>query len=111
MDFVCTYLPTEVLETKCDYKLMVKTGVTGPSSYSSGGFKVTLDLNKIVDAVVVLKEGNNLYKVGYTISGNEITIQVFQLGYDSSNSTLTISEVADGTDLSGLNFTIIAIGY
>ncbi len=93
------------------YYIIETKKVAGPSSYATGGFTITMDeIREIEDAVVSMVDGNNMYKVSYSYSGNKITVQVYQLGYDSGTSSLTISEVADGTDLSGISFAIIAVG-
>ena len=85
--------------------------VNGTSSYTTGGFTVALDqLSKVHDAIVVLEDAGNLYKPGFTASGNTITITVYEYYYDATASAVAIKEVDAGTDLSQVRFKILAIG-
>ena len=93
------------------YYLLETKQASGPASYTTGGFTITLDgIREIKEAVVSIDDANNLYRVSYSHTGNTITVKVYQLGFDAGTSTLTISEVAAGTDLSALTFTVIAVG-
>lgn len=99
-----------IVETKSGYIFETKK-VSGPSSYATGGFSVDFPkLSQVHDAVVSLEDGDNLYKAGYSLSSNVVTITVYQLGFDTTTSTVTVSEVAAGTDLSSLNFKIVVVG-
>jgi len=96
---------------KGKYYLIEAKTVPGTSSYPTGGFAVNLDeLSKVHDAIVVLESADNLYKPGFTVSGNTITIQVYEYYYDTTASAVAVKEVAAGTDLSSVNFKILAIG-
>lgn len=89
--------------------VLVSGVVNGPSSYATGGFTITVpDITKVVNAVVVLKSGDNLYKAGFSSSGNKITVVVYELS--SSTAGLKVEEVAAGTDLSSVEFAYIVIG-
>lgn len=78
---------------------------TGPASYTTGGFTVTIDdLNNIEGAVVTTSGGYVASIAG--ISGNTITIAVYQ----EAGAAGALAEVTAGTDLSGVTFYIIAIG-
>ncbi len=86
---------------------MVKT-VTGPSSYSTGGFTVTInELERVEEAIVVASAGY-MAEVA-SISGNTVTIKVYDFDYPST-AVGPATEVADRTDLSSVSFKIIAIG-
>ena len=89
-------------------QILVIEKVTGPASYSTGGFTVTLSqLRKIHQAVAIC---NGSYKVGaISISGNSITIPVEYYDYDAAADGTAI-EVPAGTDLSAVEFLIIALG-
>lgn len=82
--------------------------VTGPTSYTTGGFTVTIDqLTAVYDAVVIAGRGY-LAEVA-SISGNTITIRVYQFDYPATAAGPAV-EVPAGTNLSGVTFRIIAIG-
>jgi len=94
--------------------IVMKT-TSGPSSYSSGGFTVTIgELEKISKAIVVpntnIEANDKVRQIRWTISGNTVTIVVREIDVTGS-SPVSWSEVADGTDLSDITFTIIAEGY
>lgn len=78
---------------------------TGPSSYTSGGFNVTISGLSKIHAAVVVSNGNRVAVVK-SISGNTITIAV----YEEAGAAGPLAEVAAGTDLSGYTFWILAIG-
>jgi hypothetical protein len=82
--------------------------VSGPSSYATGGFTVTInDLSRVDDAVVIAG-GGYLAEVA-SISGNTVTIVVRYFDYPATSAGTAV-EVPAGTDLSGVVFRIIAIG-
>ena len=81
------------------YKLYIDTA-TGPASYATGGFTVTVDGLTNVEKAVVIAGGGYTAEVT-SISDNTLTIVVY-----SSAGT----EVTAGTDLSGVTFVIIALG-
>lgn len=79
---------------------------TGPSSYASGGFSVTIsELDKVYVATVSAS-ANGYVPLIADINGNTIIIAVYQ----DSGAAGALEEVADGTDLSGVTFYIIALG-
>ena len=90
---------------------------TGPSSYSSGGFEVTIgELEKVDKAVAQVIGGGEYIAQVVSISGNKVTVKVRnnieQAVDENGTSTYTIGgEVADGTDLSSITFYVIAYGY
>lgn len=84
--------------------------VAGPSSYTTGGFTVSLTDFKTVNKAVVVGEnldGNMV--IQYSVSGNTLKIKVFTLSY-STASGITATEVSAGTDLSAYYFNIVAEG-
>lgn len=87
---------------------LVATDVKGPSSYTTGGFTVTIEgLSKIYEAVV--NAGNGYLAEVASISGNTITIKVYEFNYPATAAG-PATEVGAGTDLSGVTFRIIAVG-
>lgn len=81
---------------------------TGPASYSTGGFTVTIsELSKVDFAVVQATGGYKPEIAG--ISGNTITILVRQYDYPATAAGPAV-EVGAGTDLSGVTFYILAFG-
>ena len=104
-----------VIGLTADGKKIVQKIVTGPSSYSSGGFTETIGELKRIDAVQIsirtnLKTDNYVYVVDYSISGNTITFTVYRIDVTAS-SPASWSEVPDGTDISSLTIEVIAIGF
>jgi len=102
-----------VIGLTADGKKIVQKIVTGPSSYSSGGFTETIGELKRIDAVQIsirtnLKTDNYVYVVDYSISGNTITFTVYRI--DVTASTASWSEPT-GVDLSSLVIEVIAIGF
>lgn len=87
-----------------EYRILV-TAVPGSSSYTTGGFAVTVPLRK-VEFALVGSAGGYVAAIS-SISGNTVTIQVFQ-----SNSVVgTLVEVAAGTNLSSVTFPLVVVGY
>lgn len=86
---------------------------SGPTSYSSGGFNITVNgLSKIHTAIVTFKGSRPddlVYQLDVSWSGNVITVKVMSINVTAA-SPVSWTEVAAGTDLSGLTFDIIVIG-
>jgi len=80
-----------------DEKLYI-TQVSGPSSYSSGGFTVDHPFSRVSHAIAIASGG---YIAEASVSGNTVTVKV----YSGAGS-----EVTAGTDLSGVTITVIIIG-
>jgi len=103
-----------VVGLTADGKKIVREIVTGPSSYSSGGWTETIDELNMIQAVSIsikthLKTSNLVTVVDYSISGNTITFTAYQI--DVTATSASWSEPSDGTDLSSLVIEVIAIGY
>jgi len=85
-------------EVKC-----VVTRTAGPASYASGGFDATVsELSEVISAIVVAEKGYGAEIDWGNSSGNKLRI----VAYSSADT-----EVTAGTDLSGVYFTIIALGW
>jgi len=82
---------------------------TGPDSYASGGFEVTVGELRIVKHANVELSGGYVGEVA-SISGNTVTIKAYYFDYDASADGVAI-EVADGTNLSSVSVKVIAWGY
>jgi len=82
--------------------------VSGPSSYPTGGFTVTIArLAKVEDAMA---KGGGGYKAEVVaISANTIRVMVRQFDYPAASAGPAV-EVPAGTDLSGVKFRIVAVG-
>jgi len=94
------------------------TVTSGPSSYSAGGFTVTVpNANKIHGAIAVyLGSSDYLAQINdsFPKTGNTVKIMVRenieQAVNEGGTATYTIGkEVADGTDLSSLSFFVLVI--
>ena len=82
--------------------------MSGPSSYTAGGFTVTFSRLKRVLAAIVQGAGGYKAEVA-EISGNSVKVQVKYYDYDAAADGTAI-EVPDGTDLSGVNFILFVVG-
>jgi len=92
--------------------IVTATHTSGPSSYSSGGFTVTLgDLMEIEEVLVQLRNQDNAKRIKYSPSGNQVTIQIYTISADTSTGAISATEDADGTDESDLTFDIFAVGW
>lgn len=99
-------MATEVIAKFNDAKL-VKVTASGPSSYSSGGFSVTVDAEHVIDAFAAQSDSGYLVEIA-GISGNTVTLKVYEFNYPATASG-PAAEVSDGTDLSGVTFTFRAV--
>lgn len=78
---------------------------SGPASYTSGGFTVTVnELDKVHGAVATTSAGYVASIAG--VSGNTVTVAVYQ----EAGAAGALAEVGDGTDLSGVTFYIFVVG-
>lgn len=89
------------------HKLVAKA-VTGPASYSTGGFAVSFPELRVVHAALVVGGGGYKAEIA-SISGNTVTIRVLYYDYAAAAAGPAI-EVPAGTDLSGVTFYVLAIG-
>ena len=88
----------ETRETRSK-KLYIDT-VSGPASYTTGGFNITVSgLRKVDNAMVTITGAYKAEVVG--ITGNTVKVLV----RDTSGA-----EVTDATDLSGETITILVVG-
>ena len=89
-------------------KKIVVASSAGPSSYATGGFDVVIDELTSVDFAIVVCNGGYIAEVA-SITGNTVKVLVRYFDYDAAAGGTAI-EVASGTDLSGVTFTILAVG-
>jgi len=91
--------------------------VSGPSSYTSGGFNVRIPgASRILGAIAIyLGSGDYLAQINdsFPKTGNTVKVMVRenieQAVDEGGTATYTIGgEVGDGTDLSGLSFLVLA---
>jgi hypothetical protein len=97
-----------------DGRKIVQKVITGPSSYETGGFTVTLGEVNRIQALVVsvrtnLKVSNYVHAVDYSYTGNTITFTVYRMDV-TADAPSAWSEVPAGTDLSALTLEVLAIG-
>lgn len=101
----------EVIGATRDGKLLVWGSTSGPSSYSAGGFSVTVPVvRKVLKVLVASASGG--YKVepaSISVSGNTLTVPVFEYNYPATASG-PATQVGDGTDLSGVTFEFLILG-
>jgi len=93
-----------------DGSKLVKEEVSGPSSYTAGGFPVRMRELSVVTEVVRAKCDTGLLVEERipAASGNLVSLRVY---WPSGASGVPMVEVAEGTDLSAVKFTVWAIGY
>jgi len=98
-----------VLATLKDGRVIAKATSSGPSSYSSGGFDVTVtDLRKVEEVLCVRSDSGYLCEVAST-TNNVVKVKAYYFDYDATADGAAIEPT--GADLSGVTFTVIAIGY
>lgn len=97
-------------------KKIIKYVVRAPSSYTTGGFTVTINEVSSIKACQVsvrspLKVDNYVHQVEYDYdeSSNTITIKVSRIDVTGS-APVAWEEVPDGTDISALMLEILVIG-
>ena len=89
-------------------KIVLKTGVTGPSSYSSP-FTVTIDeLNRVEGVLDCRIDGGYVAEPVVYATGNVVGVKIY---YQTGASGEPLTEVADGTDLSARKIDVIAYGW
>jgi len=101
-----------VIATTVEGKKIVDVTVSGPTSYTTGGFPVTFSELDSVLYVLSAKANAGLVLNAYvaTQGSNVVNVQAF---WEASGITANqaLVEVAAGTNLSADTFEIIAIGY
>jgi len=102
---------SEIITTLPNGKLLVEVSTTGPSSYSSGGFSVSVDILRVVEKVVAASctGGYKVDAATISISGNTLTVPVYYYDY-STTTDGPATEVAADTNLSGVTFKFLVIG-
>jgi len=103
-----------LVSVTADGKKIVTLTTTGPSNYTTGGFKVIIpELQRIlalnVDIKVNQKDDNIVYALDYDYSGNTITFKAYKIDVTATAPSPWL-EVSDGKNLSGIVINIIAIG-
>lgn len=104
-----------VVGLTADGKKIVQAVVTGPTSYSTGGFTVTLgELNKIVAVNVSIRSNlrvtDYVHAIDYSFTGNSITFVAYRINVTTASPSAW-AEVPAGTNISALTLEIVAIGY
>lgn len=98
-----------VLALTADGKKIAFVSVTGPSSYTTGGFAVVVPELEHVHAVLSASITGG-YKIGgLSVSGNRVTVVVHYYDYPAASAG-TSTEIPAGTNLSGQTITLIVIG-
>lgn len=101
-----------VIAKLADGRLIASASSAGPSSYdpTSGISIAVTDLKQVESVLAVTNNGGYLVDPGdCSISGNTVTIKPRYFDYDATADGAAI-DVGSGTNLSGVTFTVIAIG-
>jgi hypothetical protein len=103
-----------IVALTADGRKIVQVTVRGPTSYTTGGFRVVVpEIDKIhalaVSVRTNLRVSNFVHVVDFTYAGNTITFTVYRIDI-TAPAPASWSEVPAGTNLSGLVLDIIAIG-
>jgi hypothetical protein len=90
-------------------KLVVET-VSGPTSYTTGGFPLRFSKVDRIDHVIEVRANTGVLAEGRipAASGNLISVRVY---WQTGESGTPMAEVAPGTDLSAITFTAYGIGH
>lgn len=98
-----------VIGLTADGKKIVLVSVPGPSSYTSGGFTVTVpELAKVHAVLSAFITGG--YKIGdLIVSDNNITVSIHYYDYPATSPGLSV-EVPAGTNLSRFYVTLVVVG-
>ncbi|MEM2195211.1 MAG: hypothetical protein QW803_12185 [Candidatus Methanomethylicia archaeon] len=98
-----------VLALTADGKKISVVSVTGPSSYTVGGFTIIVpELESIHSVLYAFITGG--YKIGgLSISKNTITVTIHYYNYPATDAGTSV-EIPAGTDLSGQTITLVVIG-
>jgi hypothetical protein len=96
-------------------RTLVHVTSAGPSSYSTGGFTVTVNSLKQVEKVLSISN-NGGYKsdagdasIGTGANRNVVTVKVREYWYTCGGIDVA-PEVASGENLSGVTFSLVVIG-
>jgi len=92
-----------------DGKVLVEESVSGPTSYTTGGFDVRMKDIRFLETVISTKCNTGLLTEGFVgyATGNVAKVRVY---YQTGVSGAPLDEVVSGYDLSGVKFTIEALG-
>lgn len=97
-----------------DGRLIVYFEQAGPSSYSAGGFDITVTTLRKIEKVVSIRN-NKGYLVSpgnITLSANKMTVPVYYHYFQCPVTCPTgAREVNAATDLSGVTFSGVCIGF
>ena len=99
-----------VIALTSEGKKIAVTSVAGPSSYTTGGFQVSIpELSRVEQILFAFITGG--YRIGgLSISGNAVTVVVHYYDYDATSDGVSI-QVPAGTNLSAQTVTLAVIGY
>lgn len=106
-----------VAKTVNGKKLVLVTGVAGPSSYAANGFTVRVNSIKDIDNVVAMFRTTNRTTADTndrdnlsTISGNSFLVKVMTQTVTNAATAATWAEVADTTNISAVIWSFLVIG-
>ncbi len=97
-----------------DGKKIAHLIASGPTSYPTGGFTITVAELEKIDGLVLsirsnLKVSNLVHAVDYSYSRNTITVTLYRIDVTAAAPSAW-AELPSGTDVSSLVLEIVAIG-
>jgi len=98
----------QVIAYTLDKKLVIYFEQAGPSSYSSGGFNITLNKARRIEKVPFIIATSGYLAEVASITDNVVKAKVYYFQYSSTVDGAAI-EVPDGTDLSAMKVIGIAL--
>jgi len=104
----------EIIGQTKDGRLIVYFEESGPSSYSSGGFSVSIGTLRKVERIVDLSNDGGFltHPAKVTISGNSLTIPVYYHYFQCPVTCPVVGwEVTEGRDLSAYKFKGVVVGF
>lgn len=98
-----------VIGITADGKKIVKYSAPATSSYTAGGFSVTIpELTKVQEVLTATLPGYLVEAIAGG-SSNTVTVKIYQFDYPATAAGPGV-EVADGTNLSSLTLELIVLG-
>jgi len=99
-----------VIVLTADGKKITLETVSGPSSYTTGGFPVTFRDLTNVQHILSARANTGVIAEGYipAASGNLASVRVY---WQTGASGTPMTEVASGANLSSITFTVVGLGY
>ena len=91
-----------------DGRIIATASSSGPTSYSAGGFDITVGDVKAIDQVIAIFNDGGYLTEPASVSDNTVTVKVYYFDYDATADGAATE--ASG-NLSTVTFTVVVIGH